>query len=275
MIADALDIRRFYFTLGLSWWQTVLSTLFASCFICSGLYVAGRPGAKYGLAFPVILRASFGNRGAQVPALLRAVVSCCWYGILSWFGGLALFHALRSWGTGIDTLGSGPFPEWMGLTAGPSITYLIFWVINTTLAVVISREQMRQLFFVAAGFVPLTFFIFVIIAISAGQGAGPLFQTSSASAADFSHRVSFVLPRDLTEARLRLQVALALSISDFTRYAISQKAQLSGLLGGLPGGIIITFFFSTLVTSAAAVNLNMTFYWNPLDLLDNLGICAL
>ena len=55
------------------------------------LMLNGHPGTKYGLPFPVVVRASFGVRGANLPAVLRALVACGWFGIQCWFGGLGLW----------------------------------------------------------------------------------------------------------------------------------------------------------------------------------------
>jgi NCS1 family nucleobase:cation symporter-1 len=43
----------------------------------------------------VLVRASFGVRGANVPAVLRALVACGWFGIQTWIGGQAIFAMLK------------------------------------------------------------------------------------------------------------------------------------------------------------------------------------
>ncbi len=42
--------------------------------------LVGYAGARTGVPYPVLARASFGVWGANVPALVRAVVACFWYG---------------------------------------------------------------------------------------------------------------------------------------------------------------------------------------------------
>jgi NCS1 family nucleobase:cation symporter-1 len=59
----------------------------------------GHAGAKYGIPYAVLARTSFGVRGARLPALMRAIVACGWYGIQTWFGGqmiytLAVFYSV-------------------------------------------------------------------------------------------------------------------------------------------------------------------------------------
>ena len=63
-------------------------------------------GAKYRIPFPVFARASFGVKGANIPAMLRAIVACGWFGIQTWIGGFALYQMLRLW---IPSLAALPF----------------------------------------------------------------------------------------------------------------------------------------------------------------------
>src|SRR5262249_52270329 len=84
-------------------------------------------GTKYGIPFPVYCRASFGIRGANVPALLRALVACGWFGIQTWIGGWAIYKILEVY-----------VPTWRDLTPLPLLEinlpqllcFLLFWLIN-------------------------------------------------------------------------------------------------------------------------------------------------
>src|SRR5512144_3393000 len=42
--------------------------------------LVGNAGVRTGVPYPVLARASFGTFGANVPALVRAIVACFWYG---------------------------------------------------------------------------------------------------------------------------------------------------------------------------------------------------
>ncbi|MDP0995728.1 cytosine permease, partial [Klebsiella pneumoniae] len=55
------------------------------------MLLIGHAGAKYGIPYAVLARASFGTQGARLPALLRALVACGWYGIQTWFGGQMIY----------------------------------------------------------------------------------------------------------------------------------------------------------------------------------------
>ena len=122
---------------GMNWWQAILTIFLGNTIVLAPMILNGRAGAKYGIPFPVFARASFGVKGANIPAMLRAIVACGWFGIQTWIGGFALFQMLRLWVPSLATLplllpvcilgsadGSGyllpPFlaPEYVGGLAG-------------------------------------------------------------------------------------------------------------------------------------------------------------
>ena len=79
---------------GMNWWQAVL-TIFLGNVIVLDPDGPQRPRRHaYGIPFPVYCRASFGTLGANVPALLRALVACGWFGIQTWIGGAAIYKIL-------------------------------------------------------------------------------------------------------------------------------------------------------------------------------------
>jgi NCS1 family nucleobase:cation symporter-1 len=65
------------------------------------------PGTKYGIPFPVFARASYGTAGSNLPALMRAIVACGWFGIQAWIGGAAL-----------HTFFASIIPNWQTLLGG-------------------------------------------------------------------------------------------------------------------------------------------------------------
>src|SRR5687768_8314686 len=75
---------------GMSWWQAMLTVLLANSIVLIPMCLNAHAGTKYGIAFPVLLRASFGTYGANIPAVLRAIVACGWFGIQTWIGGTAI-----------------------------------------------------------------------------------------------------------------------------------------------------------------------------------------
>src|SRR5215213_6287283 len=82
---------------GMNWWQAILTIFLGNTIVLIPMILNGRAGAKYGIPFPVLARASFGTKGANIPALLRAIVACGWFGIQAWIGGESLYHLIRAW----------------------------------------------------------------------------------------------------------------------------------------------------------------------------------
>src|SRR5687767_4097670 len=99
---------------GLNWWQALMIILLGNTIVLVPMILNAHAGTKYGVSFPVLCRASFGVRGANVPALLRATVACGWFGIQTWIGGLALDALFRAAGI--------PSNKWVG--------FGIFWIIQ-------------------------------------------------------------------------------------------------------------------------------------------------
>ena len=79
---------------GMDWKQAVGTVLFGNLIVLIPMLLNAHAGTKFGIPFPVFIRASFGIRGANLPAILRAVVACGWFGIQSWIGGTAIHSML-------------------------------------------------------------------------------------------------------------------------------------------------------------------------------------
>src|ERR1700749_2040288 len=89
---------------GMNWWQAILTIFLGNTIVLVPMILNGKAGAKYGIPFPVFARASFGVRGANIPAVLRAIVACGWFGIETWIGGFALYQLVKVWAPGIGSL---------------------------------------------------------------------------------------------------------------------------------------------------------------------------
>src|SRR5678815_5609915 len=79
---------------GMNWWQAILTIFLGNVIVLIPMVLNAHAGTLYGIPFPVYCRASFGTRGANVPALLRALVACGWFGIQTWIGGSAIYKIL-------------------------------------------------------------------------------------------------------------------------------------------------------------------------------------
>src|SRR6202162_6202494 len=72
---------------GMDWKQAIFTILMGNLIVLVPMLLNAHAGAKYGIPFPVFVRASFGALGANIPAVLRALVACGWVGIQTWIGG--------------------------------------------------------------------------------------------------------------------------------------------------------------------------------------------
>ena len=245
---------------GMNWWQAILTIFLGNTIVLVPMVLNGHAGAKYGIPFPVLARASFGTRGANLPAILRAIVACGWFGIQTWIGGFALYQMLRLWVPALETLPQ-IFPESWGLKTGPAITFFIFWLINM-LVVYLGVESIRKLLVFKAIFLPLAALALLFWAIDAGNGLGPIL----AQPAKFQSSTqfwNFFFPA-LT-GMVGFWATLSLNIPDFTRYARSQKAQVTGQAIGLPSSMTLFSFIGVVVTSATMIIYGETI-WDPIVL---------
>jgi NCS1 family nucleobase:cation symporter-1 len=101
---------------GMNWKQAVGTIMLGNLIVCVPMVLIAHAGTRYGIPFPVLARASFGTRGSNIPALLRAVVACGWFGIQTWIGGQAIYTMLQV-----------AIPGWEP-PFGQAITFLLFWL---------------------------------------------------------------------------------------------------------------------------------------------------
>ncbi len=245
---------------GMNWWQAILTIFLGNTIVLIPMILNGHAGAKYGIPFPVLARASFGTTGANIPALLRAVVACGWFGIQTWIGGYALYLMLKLWIPAIETLPQ-IFPDSFGLQTGPAITFVLFWLLNM-FVVYLGVESIKKLLVFKAFFLPIAALALLFWAISAGKGLGPILSQPSkfTGTAEF---FTFFFPA-LT-GMVGFWATLTLNIPDFTRYAKSQKAQINGQIIGLPPSMTLFSFIGVVVTSATVIIYGETI-WDPLVL---------
>jgi NCS1 family nucleobase:cation symporter-1 len=53
---------------GMSWWQAIGTILLGNLIVLVPMLLNAHAGTRYGIPFPVFVRASFGVRGANIPA---------------------------------------------------------------------------------------------------------------------------------------------------------------------------------------------------------------
>ncbi|HWE53719.1 MAG TPA: NCS1 family nucleobase:cation symporter-1 [Bryobacteraceae bacterium] len=236
---------------GMSWWQAVGTILLGNLIVLVPMLLNAHAGTKYGIPFPVLVRASFGVKGANVPAVLRALVACGWFGIQTWIGGQAIFSMLKIL-----------WPAIAGSAMSPWICFFAFWLINMA---VIWRgiETIKSLEGISAPFMMIVGLVLLFWITGKAGGLGPVLSAPSKfkTTADF---MKFFIP-SLT-GMVGFWATVALNIPDFTRYAKSQRAQAIGQALGLPAAMTIYSFIGVAVTSASVVIFGEPI-WDPVALL--------
>src|SRR5687767_677194 len=242
---------------GMNWWQAILTIFLGNTIVLIPMILNGHAGAKYGIPFPVFARASFGVRGANIPAMLRAIVACGWFGIQTWIGGAAIYQMIRVWNPSLPEIdATSLFPQ-----AVPFICFLSFWALNMFI-VYLGVESIRKLLVFKAIFLPLAALALLFWAINASNGLGPILQQPSKFSTT-SQFLDFFFPA-LT-GMVGFWATLSLNIPDFTRYAKSQQAQIKGQAIGLPPSMTLFAFIGVVVTSATTIIYGNTI-WDPVVL---------
>lgn len=236
---------------GMNWWQAIATILLGNLIVTIPMVLNAHAGAKYGIPFPVFVRASFGVRGANIPAVLRALVACGWFGIQTWIGGQSIYSMLKI-----------IWPASAQMAGGIWICFFAFWLINMWV-IWNGIETIRWLEGVGAPFLLAVGLLLFWWITSKADGLGPVLNTPSKFQTT-SEFIRFFIP-SLT-GMVGFWATVALNIPDFTRYAKSQKAQIWGQLLGLPTTMTFYSFIGVAVTSASVVLFGAPI-WDPVELL--------
>jgi NCS1 family nucleobase:cation symporter-1 len=248
---------------GMNWWQAIATIFLGNLIVLVPMVLNAHAGTKYGIPFPVFCRASFGTRGANLPALLRALVACGWFGIQTWIGGAAIYKILAVfWPALAEPHAAAAF----GITLPQFVCFLFFWGINMA---VIYRgiDTIRVLLNLKAPLLLALGLLLLWWAWRAAGGFGPILSQSSAFAAGqpkAGQFWGFFFPA-LT-GMIGFWATLSLNIPDFSRYAFTQRDQVVGQALGLPLTMALYSFIGVAVTSATTIIYGTTI-WDPIDVL--------
>src|SRR5438874_224031 len=246
---------------GMTWWQAIITVMLGNTIVLIPMCLNAHAGTKYGVSFPVLLRASFGTRGANVPAMLRAVVACGWFGIQTWLGGAA-----------IDVLLGMMFPAWknitgsfLGVASHTWMAFFAFWLIQIYF-IITGLEGIKYLESWAS---PILLIGGIVLLVWCATKVGGLGKALSASTQLQKEHNPFwsIFPAMLTGA-VGYWATLSTNIPDFTRYARSQKSQILGQAMGLPTTMTL-FAFIGIATTSATILIYGHAIPNPVDLMAN------
>jgi NCS1 family nucleobase:cation symporter-1 len=236
-------------SLGMNWWQSVLTVFTGSVVVLIPILLVAHAGTRYGIPYPVFARLWFGTRGAHLPALARAVIAAGWFGINSWFGGLA-----------VDAIAGRLAPPWLAFGPHLWVAFAAFWLLNVGIAMR-GPQAIGRLAAVAAPTLAVAAIALFVWGASAVNGVANMLTapgtlTGGAFWAAFFPSVIGVVS---------FWATLALNIPDYSRYAESQRAQLRGQL--VMPVVMALFAFTGIAVTSVTVALYGKALWNPVDLL--------
>jgi nucleobase:cation symporter-1, NCS1 family len=236
---------------GMNWEQALLTVFLGNLIVLVPMLANSHPGTQYGIPFPVLARSSFGVLGANIAAVLRALVACGWFGIQSWIGGEA-----------INTLLGTLWPAWRQVHSGVAICFLVFWLINL-LVVLRGIEYIRFLQGLSAPILLAVGVLLLVWAYVNAGGFGPMLSAPSRFN-NFQDFLRFFVPA--LNGTVGFWATVSLNIPDFTRFARSQREQAIGQALALPTTMTFYAFIGIAVTSAT-VMIYGTAIWDPVELL--------
>lgn len=250
---------------GMNWWQAILTIFLGNVIVLIPMVLNAHAGTRYGIPFPVFCRAAFGTKGANVPALLRALVACGWFGIQTWIGGNAIYKILTIF---TPSLAHSPVLGALGINLPQLLSFLFFWGINMSI-IYLGIDSIRILLSIKAPLLIALGLLLLGWAYRYAGGFGPILSQPSAFAPGQPKSGQFFLffAPALT-GMVGFWATLSLNIPDFSRYARSQRDQVLGQTLGLPLTMALYAFIGVAVTSATKIIFHLQEpIWDPVDVL--------
>src|SRR2546426_9631250 len=252
---------------GWTWQAAVGAVVLGNIVVLVPIALNSYAGTRYGIPFPVLARASFGVLGANIPAILRALVACGWFGIQTWIGGWAIYKLVEAMWPGIATLPQF-LPAFVGLNTGEVLCFMVFWAMNVWIVL----RGMDSIKFLETWGSPFLLAVGAALFIWAWVRSGSLAaMLANPPAVGPSGRpaAATVFGAGLTSA-VAFWGTTALSIPDFSRYARSQRDQVIGQAVGLPATLALFAFIGAAVPNATVVIFG-TRISDPVTLLAKIG----
>ncbi|MDO4552133.1 MAG: cytosine permease [Bacillota bacterium] len=249
---------------GVSPWLAVINVALGNLIVLIPIQLNSHIGTKYGIPFPVFARLTFGFKGAQIPALSRAIVACGWCAVQSWVGGGAIAAIL---GCFIPKMMD---PTWtVGLPGNPNVAIgqLIGFVIFMVFIAWVAYTGSEGIKWVQSIGGPLLVLVMIALfawsigqANSAGYAFGEVMaQPNNEEAIAASGGFWYVYLAGLT-GNIAFWATMALNIPDFSRYAKSQKAQFWGQLLGMPIPMFICAYIGAFFAQATQLSMGAAMF---------------
>ncbi|QKZ05352.1 NCS1 family nucleobase:cation symporter-1 [Pseudomonas eucalypticola] len=248
------------YALGLGGWQILMSLLIGAGLVYGFMNLTGYMGQKTGVPFPVISRISFGIFGAQLPALVRAVIAIAWFGIQTYLASVVLKVMLSAL---LPSLGAWDHNQVLGLSSLGWACFVSIWLVQLAI-LAYGMETVRRY----EGF------------------AGPVILLTMACLAAWMYvRVGGQLAWSIHEPLqgtsmwrhifaggalwLAIYGTMILNFCDFTRSAPSRRCIRQGNFWGLPVNIL-AFAVVTVVLCGAQFSIDGRVIENPTQIIQSI-----
>jgi nucleobase:cation symporter-1, NCS1 family len=243
--------------IGMNWVQAVLTIAVANLIVLAPMLLNSHAGTKYGIPYPVFARASFGVRGANLAAVLRALIACGWFGIQTWIGGQAIYTLAgaiigHGW-TGAAVFAGYPWTLWL--------SFAIFWILEMGI-IVRGMETLRRFENWAAPFVLVVAVVLLVYLVIKAGGFGSVL--SQPSHFGWGSRFWPVFFPSLM-GMIGFWSTMSLNMPDFTRFGRSQREQVVGQALGLPTTMTFFSLLAVFIT-AASQKIYGAPIWDPIEL---------
>lgn len=252
---------------GLNGWAVFAALILSGVFVMWLVNLSGAPSVKYGVPYPVFARASMGVRGANFPAMVRAVVAIFWYGAQTYFASTAIALLITA------LFGAGSSGTFLGMTFVGWISFLFVWAFQIYLFWR-GVEWIRKFLNFAGPMVYAVMFVLLIFVWSKAGGSlfsevGNIFEgTGSYSGGSFAAFMAVM------GTMIAYFAAVVINFGDFSRFVRSDAEMRKGNLLGLPVNIAV-FSFIALFLTAGTVVLFGEQLTNPTDIVERVDNLAL
>ena len=234
------------FSLGIASWQVLVALIVGISIVMVFCNLVAKPSQVTGVPYPVINRAIFGVRGANIPAIIRGCIAIAWYGVQTYLAATSLMIIFLKFLPGFSAgLNSSTF---LGLSALGYLCYAVLWVAQ---AAVFWRgmEAIRR-FIDWAG--PAVYVVMIVLCVYLVAKAGIGNISLNLSTRQLSFAASVPVMVAAVAAVVSYFSGPMLNFGDFSRYARSFKAVRKGNWWGLPVNFLF-FSILTVVTASATV----------------------
>ncbi len=244
--------------LGMNWVQALVTIALGNLIVLVPMLLNSHAGTKYGIPFPVFARAPFGLRGANLPALLRALIACCWFGIQTWIGGEGFYTLVGAvagpgWTAATPAFGGYPWTQWL--------SFALFWVLEMAI-IVRGMDTLRRFENWAAPVVIVAAVALLAYMVTRAHGFGAVL--SEPAKLGWGRRFWPVFFPSLM-GMIAFWSTLSLNMPDFTRFGRGQRQQAVGQVLGLPTTMTFFSLLAVLIT-AASQKVYGTPIWDPIQL---------